>query len=148
MKIELNELIKSCINNNVYNKTESLELIRELCDNKTISKLIDEHNYMTYTMPTEFSAYKQNIKPEIREKLLNDPIDQTIDLQKNLLIYDRYSEKGEFRYFIGLLNKTKNKGLITPNEWREQSTRWRKFPQDREYLISIMKEKISLLEAK
>jgi len=37
--------------------------ISDASDGKSITKLLDQLNYMTYTMPTYFSAYKEEVEP-------------------------------------------------------------------------------------
>lgn len=143
MKNELRELISSCRENCDYGEEESLEIIEELCDGKAIAKLIDEHNYMTYTMPTEFSAYKGDIHSNILDKLLNEPLNKTLDLWKKQLFSDRYSKQGQLRYYISLLDETKKRGLISTKEWRDYSSKWYKNPKDRDYLISFFEEKVN-----
>ena len=144
MKNELKALISSCRENSDYGKEESLKILEELCDGKSIAKLIDEYNYMTYTMPTEFSVYKEDIHPDILEKLVHQPLKQSIEIWKKQLYSDRYSKQGQLRYFISLLNEAKNKGLISAEEWREFSSRWRNNPNDRDYLVSFFEEKLNL----
>jgi len=142
MKNELQELISSCREDSDYGEEESLGIIEELCGGKTVAKLIDEYNYMTYTMPTEFGAYKGNIHPEILEKLLNQSLNETLDLWKKQLFSDRYSKQGQFRHFISLLDEAKKRGLLSAEEWRDNSTRWQKNPDDRDYLVSFFEEKL------
>ncbi len=143
MKDELRELISSCIENSEYSEEESLKIIEELCDRKTIAKLLDEYNYMTYTLPNEFSAYKEDIHPDILEKLTHQPLNQSIELWKKQLYSDRYSRQGQLRYFIRLLDKAKTRGLISAEEWRDYSSRWRNNPNDRDYLASFFEEKLN-----
>jgi len=143
MKNQLRELISSCRKNSDYGEEESLEIIEELCSGKTIAKLIDEYNYMTYTMPTEFSTYKRDIHPDILDKLLNQPWNKTLDIWKKQLFSDRYSVQGQFRYFISLLDEAKKRRLISAEEWRDYSSRWDKNPNDRDYLISFFEEKFN-----
>ena len=142
MKKELQDLIATCAEGCDYREEESLKILEELCDGKTIAKLIDQYNYMTYTMPIEFSAYKDDIHPDIKEKLMNQPLKQSIELWKKLLYSDRYSKQGQLRYYINLLDKAKTRGLITAREWREYSSRWHKNPNDRDYLASFFEEKL------
>jgi|GEM_PF-1196950 len=144
MKNELRELISSCRKNDNYGEEESLEIIEELCGGKTIAKLIDEYNYMTYTMPTEFSAYRRDIRSDILNKLLNQPLSKTLALWKKQLFSDRYSKQGQLRYFISLLDEAKKKGLISAKEWRGYRSKWDKNPKDRGYLISFFEEKVIL----
>ncbi|MCK4583145.1 hypothetical protein KAU18_07505 [Candidatus Bathyarchaeota archaeon] len=144
MKNEIQELIATCTESSDYSEEESLKIIEELCDGKTIAKLIDEYNYMTFTMSTEFSAYKGDIHPDILEKLIHQPLKQSIDLWKKQLYSDRYSKQGQLRYYIRLLDEAKNRELISAEEWRDYSSRWRKNPNDRDYLVSFFEEKLKL----
>ena len=46
---ELEEAIKTCIDERNLSRAEAVEYIREQCDGKTLAKLADEYNYMKYT---------------------------------------------------------------------------------------------------
>ena len=143
MKNELRELISSCRENSDYGEEESIKVIEGLCDGKTIAKLIDEYNYMNYTMPTEFSAYKEDIHSDILEKFINQSLKQSLELWKKQLYSDRYSKQGQLRYFISLLDEAKNRGFISAEEWRDYSSKWRNNPNDRDYLVSFFEEKLN-----
>ena len=142
MKNELQELIATCTEGCDYGEEESLNILEELSDGKTIAKLIDEYNYMTYTMPTEYSVYKKDIHPDISDKLLNLPLKQSIEIWEKQLYSDRYSKQGQLRHFISLLDEAKKGGLISAKEWRDYSSRWHKNPNDRDYLVSFFEEKL------
>lgn len=47
---ELEEAIKTCMDERKSNRTKAIREISERCDGKTLSKLADEFNYMKYTM--------------------------------------------------------------------------------------------------
>jgi len=61
MKNELNQLIDSCrVGTEDTNKV--LSTLESICNGDTIAKLLDEYNYMSYTMPTEFNLHKENFR--------------------------------------------------------------------------------------
>lgn len=50
MQRELEEAIRTCIMENTLKREEAIREISESCDNKTLAKLIDEFNYVKYTL--------------------------------------------------------------------------------------------------
>jgi len=94
-------------------------------------------------MPTEFSAYKEDIHSDILEKFINQSLKQSLELWKKQLYSDRYSKQGQLRYFISLLDEAKNRGFISAEEWRDYSSKWRNNPNDRDYLVSFFEEKLN-----
>jgi hypothetical protein len=48
MQRELNEAIKTCINEIRQNRQTAVSFIEQKCDNKTLAKLVDEYNYMKF----------------------------------------------------------------------------------------------------
>jgi len=49
MQEELEEAIRTCMNEVHLSRNEAIKYIREQCDGKTLAKLADEYNYMKYT---------------------------------------------------------------------------------------------------
>ncbi len=49
MKQEIEEALRTCMNEERMNRLEAVAYIREQCDNKTVAKLVDQFNYMKYT---------------------------------------------------------------------------------------------------
>lgn len=143
MKQELRDLLDTCTSNSSYNKNEAIEALKTVCGGKTIPKLIDEYNYMTYTMPTEFQTYKSNLRDELKETLYNNQFDKELETWKTLIHSNPYTSKIKFSEFIKLLNKAKSKGIISAKEWREYSRKWREIPEDRNYLQNLIQNKIS-----
>jgi len=72
-------------------------------------------------------------------------LDKSTELWKKQLFSDRYSQKGQFRYFNGLLDEAKKRGLISSIDWRDFSTRWQNNPDDLDYLTNFLVNKLNEL---
>lgn len=68
MKLELHNLIESCAATNL-NEMETIKTIEDICGGNTVTKLIDQYNYMTYTMSTEYKLYIDEIKKNAPKEL-------------------------------------------------------------------------------
>lgn len=64
MQKELEEAIKSCMEEQGLAREQAVEYIRKKCDNRTLAKLADEYNYMKYT-----KRYRPLWSPNETEKL-------------------------------------------------------------------------------
>lgn len=64
MQKELQESIKTCMEEEGLNRKEAIEYIRESCGYETLPKLIDEHNFAIYTKSVEFRDYLEKLKEQ------------------------------------------------------------------------------------
>ena len=145
MKRELEEAIQTCMKERQLDRTRAIDSIKAMCENKTLAKLVDQHNYMVYTMSKSFLEY-------IKEELTKSPCKQYEILQEKLREVialkpistkqrpmrkpvGRREHQEEFGQFIHLLNTLKTKGVITGAEWRKHSSQWRDFPHSRDILV-------------
>jgi len=136
-----NEIIQDFIVENNATDSDFYDFVSGASDGKTITKLLDQLNFMTYTMPTYFSAYKK----EVESLFLNY---KEMDMSKkrgfwiNLLPRNQYRYQKLYAYFISLLNHARNKTLISANERREINSKWFNNLEDKEYLINRLEHLI------
>jgi len=62
MQKEINEAIETLMQEKGLNRKEAIKCIHQMCDNKTLPKLIDEHNYMICTRPKDFREFIGNLR--------------------------------------------------------------------------------------
>lgn len=67
MQEELIEAIRTCKQKYKLGNKEAAQHVSQLCDNKTLPKLIDEYNYMTCTRPADFRDYVEKLEERIKE---------------------------------------------------------------------------------
>jgi len=69
---ELEEAIKTCMDEKNLSRTEAVKHIREQCEGKTLAKLADEYNYMKYTKrhPSLWLPPKDVPPKDITERLI------------------------------------------------------------------------------
>ena len=135
------EIVKDFIIENNATDSDFYDFVSDASDGKSITKLLDQLNYMTYTMPTYFSAYKK----EVESLFLNY---KEMDMSKkrdfwiNLLPRNQYRNQKLYAYFISLLNRARNKTLISAKERREINSKWFNNLEDKEYLINRLEQLI------
>jgi rubrerythrin len=54
VQAELEDAIKTCMDERSLTRMEAIKYMQEKCNNKTLAKLIDEYNYMKYTKKHSF----------------------------------------------------------------------------------------------
>lgn len=109
---ELAEAIETCIKERALNRDEAIKYICEKCDGKTLAKLVDEYNYVKYTLK----------------------------LDRLQLADTRDKAREEWVGFVELLNKLHGEGKITAEIWRDLAAQWRNTPEKREWLLQHLKE--------
>lgn len=67
MQGELIQAIRTCMEKNDLSNKEAAQHISHQCDDKTLPKLIDECNYMTFTRPSDFQEYMEKLKERVKE---------------------------------------------------------------------------------
>jgi hypothetical protein len=59
-------------------KSEVVTIIENLYGGNTLAKLVDQYNYMMFTMPTEYDSYRKKLDPQIRA-LVNLPLNNCVN---------------------------------------------------------------------
>ena len=131
MKTELQELLASCMKGNNLSERDAYGLLETICGN-SVPKLIDQYNYMTYTMRTMFGAYLENISDEKKE-IKSKPFTESISFWKNRVPTRNHKDRKRTRQFIETINEFRKLEVITVIERREYNEKWRKYPEDRDY---------------
>lgn len=149
MKMELEEAIETCMNEKQLDRKDTIDFISSTCNENPLAKLVDEYNFMVYTVPDVFQRYieKNNteISPKQYESLKNKivkpmkdrgtPVKRIKISQKEI---ERKKRQKEFNELINLLNTLKGRGIISAVEWREYNRQWRESMGERK--ASVMKE--------
>lgn len=68
MQIELREAIATCMDEKGLSREETIRCIYDMCGYESLPKLIDEHNYVIYTMSDDFKGY---IEDQLRVNQIN-----------------------------------------------------------------------------
>jgi len=131
MKTELQELLASCMEGNNSSEREALGLLETITGN-SVPKLIDQYNYMTYTMRTMFGSYLGNISDEEKE-LMSKPFSESIQYWKEKVPMRNHKYRKRTKRFVEVINELRRLGSITAKERREYNEMWRKHPEDRAY---------------
>jgi hypothetical protein len=74
MQNDVKEALTTCMQEKNFSPNKAIEFICQLCDGKTLPKLLDEYNYMVFTRPEDFLAYIKNSKDE--EKITPEDCDR------------------------------------------------------------------------
>jgi len=131
MKTELKELLASCMKGNNLLEKKALDLLETITGN-SIPKLLDQYNYMTYTMRIMFGSYLGNISDEEKE-ILSKPFNETISFWVSKVITRNHKDRKRTGQFIETINELRKLGVISAKERREYNGMWRKHPEDKDY---------------
>lgn len=140
MKVELNELLTYCIGDGNISRNEAYNLLEKITGN-SVPKLIDQYNYMTFTMRTMFSTYISNISEEDRERM-SAPFLDSIDYWKSRVTSRNHKDRKQNRQFTEMVSILRQRGKITTKEMREYNKRWKEFPEDRDYWFNYILNKL------
>jgi len=64
MQIELREAIATCMDSKGLKREEAIKYVRDLCGHESLPKLVDEHNYVSYTKSDDFKSYLGELREE------------------------------------------------------------------------------------
>jgi len=133
------EIMKSdFITHNNSNEVIFYSFLLDVSDGKSITKLLDQLNFMTYTMPTYFSAYKQELIPLlVNYDKMN--LSKQRDFWIDILPKNQYRRQKAYSYYISLLNRARKENLITASERRDLDSKWYNDMEEKEYLINRLK---------
>ena len=125
---------------------EIIGLIESICGNRNITKLLDQCNYMSYTMSVEFNVYLKEVEKNAAERVWTKSLEDSLDFWKAHVRIGRGTDKGEIQHIMRLLDELKKFGNISPKDWREYLSKWKKGSQeDKEIVreeIESMKERL------
>lgn len=144
MKTELRELLYTCTSNSKISDTEAYELLEKITGN-SVPKLIDQHNYMRYTMGPAFSAYISSLSEEDKENM-KTPFSESIDYWKKRIPQRNHKERRKTREFNDMVNKLRELRVITAKELREYNNKWNNSPYDRDYLYENITQRLKLIQ--
>jgi len=135
MKNELSDLIASCRDDDDLSDRECVDVLEGICGKK-ITKLIDQYNYMSYTMPTEYNLYVSEVKKNAPMEVWDKPLSESVEFWREQISKSKYTRSWMNKSFIYYLNELQKRGAITPKERREYFTRWRKASiEDKKWLF-------------
>ena len=140
IKLELFDLIKECKKGNDLEALEIISMLQEICGGYNITKLLDEYNYMTYTMPVEHQAYIREIKNNTPQEQLNLTFIDSIAFWKDVILKEKYSEKSQNRAISDFLEELRRENIISAKQRREYFVKWRDSPEEREFLSELFDE--------
>ena len=69
MKKELNSAVTRISEIELNSEDDVLEYIKRNCDNKSMAKILDEYNFVIYTIPHKFGPYLKSLKIELPSDL-------------------------------------------------------------------------------
>jgi len=134
---ELHEAIETFSRIRSLDRSNAIELIRKSCNGKTLPKLADQYNYMSHTMTEDFCGYveKESRRVDSQEyRILLERLNGIVTSRRSRPQLNREGLKlqRDFRELTRTLDMLKKKGMVTAQQWRDYSSSWRQFPQDRE----------------
>jgi len=135
MKQRLNNIIEFTIKEKGCSPIEAINSIESYCDGKTMAKLLDEYNYMVFTMRTEFSAYLSGMGMNLSDFTSKE------NLKVKCQVQDKF---GDYGSFIELLNEVRSRNLIEAAERRHLENEWRNNPDRR----TLIEERLNFLKNK
>jgi len=139
MKQELLDLIISC-NAPYLSGEEIIKTIEEICGGNTVTKLIDQYNYMTYTMPTEYHLYIEEIRKNSPVDVWDQSLPESTEFWKEQY---KYTDDWKKEKIIEMLNLLQKKKILTPKQRREYWIKWRDGSKDEQDWVYKELEELS-----
>ncbi|MCW4048478.1 MAG: hypothetical protein NWE89_01945 [Candidatus Bathyarchaeota archaeon] len=131
MKNKLHELLDTCTEESNLTEKESLDLLEKITGN-SVPKLIDQFNYMTFTMPTMFKTYLGNISTEEKERI-SFPFGESIQYWRSKVSTRTHRDRKRTGKYVEMINELRRTGAITAKERKEYDRKWRINTDDRDY---------------
>ena len=148
MKIELQDLIKSCKTDKKTPDKEIIKTIEMVCHGKTITKLLDQFNYMTYTMPTEYNMHVSEVKDNVPSHIWTDGLYESLDFWTEHIGSGKGTDDELRKEFIGILNKLQKTGHMASKERQDWWVKYRNGSrEERDWLFNELTEKYNLKES-
>lgn len=149
MKLELRELVKSCKTDPKTPENEILASIEAVCHGKTVAKLLDQFNYMTFTMPTEYKLHIAEVKQNAPRHIWTDGLYDSLDFWTEHVGSGKGTNAELRNKYIKMLNELQKNGRIKSKERQDWWIKYRSgSKEEREWLYNEIKERYNLEELK